>query len=191
MKPQPSEYVPSANRHPTSREFPYFDAYNGGPHWCWWSPDDRQGPDWIRCPYGVLGDRLWVRETWGLSRDAVRGTQEWVRYAAGGAPVPLRAAAPQGFAFVDDGRRTWRPSIHMPRWASRLTLELIEVRAQRLQDISEDDAIAEGCPAQPWYRVPAGPVQWFSTVWNDINGERGSWKSNPWVWALTFSRVTP
>ncbi len=85
----------------------------------------------------------------------------------------------------------WKPSIHMPRWASRITLEIAEVRVQRLQDISEDDAIAEGCPAQPWYRVPAGPVKWFSTLWNDINGDRGSWKSNPWVWSLTFSRVTP
>lgn len=120
----------------------------------------------VRCPYGQLGDRLWVRETWG---------------ACAGSPV-YRA---DDNATCPDGGR-WKPSIHMPRWASRITLEVTGVRVERLQDISEEDAIAEGVPEQrgdPWA---------FQCLWDSINGarERCSWAANPWVWAITFSRRT-
>lgn len=138
------------------------------------------------CPYGLPGDRLWVREAWGP--------------LAGG--VTYRATA---FTECPDGAR-WRPSIHMPRWASRLTLEVTDVRVERLQSISEDDARAEG--VTPFgagvggdQRVPgrrddvtqatSPHVVAFASLWDSINGERSgcSWGDDPWVWAVSFRRV--
>lgn len=127
----------------------------------------------FRCPYGQPGDRLWVRETWGP--------------CDGG--FCYRADERDGSpAKPDDGR--WHPSIHMFRAASRITLEVTGVRVERLQDISEADAIAEGieradtgipiCDAKTWYRV----------LWEQINGA-GSWDAKPWVWVVEFKRVTP
>jgi hypothetical protein len=150
----------------------------------------------LRCPYGRPGDRLWVRETWarddedgalmyradlGLGGDA----DEWERNRCEGAP-----------------RYRWRPSIHMPRRASRITLEITSVRAQRLQDISNTDAIAEGIEpmdgphGERWrhYILPGYCDAWefpknsFGSLWELVNGE-GSWDDNPWVWALSFRRV--
>ena len=123
------------------------------------------------CPYGQPGGRLWVRETWGkldMGSACYRADDE--------AAVPA------------DGR--WRPSIHMPRWASRLTLEVTEVRVQRLQEISEEDALAEGIPPRTDDHVLAVPR--FRTLWESINGERPgcSWESNPWVWCVSFRRVS-
>ena len=79
----------------------------------------------------------------------------------------------------------WRPSIHMPRWASRITLRATEVRVQRLCDITADDALAEG--VRPGEGVT--PVGAFICLWDSINGKRAPWVSNPWVWAYTFERV--
>lgn len=184
VKPQPSDYTPETvapqrlQGQPPKHPRPYFDAYNGGPHWCWWDEYDRQGADWIKCPYGVPGDQLWVRETW-CEADTPSGYD----YAA---------------RFTQDTRGWgWRPSIHMPRKASRLTLTITDVRVERLQDISEADAIAEGVQ-----RVGGGALRWenwsgvegqsgaspkaaFALLWNHING-KGAWDANPWVWALTF-----
>ena len=129
----------------------------------------------IQCPYGVPGDMLWVRETWASDVD--------------GCPAGLGYRAdhldPRGDGPANPMR--WRPSIHMPRWASRLTLEITAVRVERLQDISEADARAEGCPAE----CPDGnAVDWFSGIWDGINAERGyPWSSNPWVWVIGFERV--
>lgn len=85
----------------------------------------------------------------------------------------------------------WLPSIHMPRWASRIFLEVTEVRVERLQAISEEDACAEGVPASNG----AAPTGWarqnFADLWDEINGVRAPWASNPWVWAITFRRVQP
>jgi hypothetical protein len=129
------------------------------------------------CPYGVPGDRLWVREMWApqcdedLRPEIARPT---IFYAAGWTGAAIR----------------WRSSVSMPRWASRITLELTEVRVQRLQEISEEDAKAEGIIA----RGPGSPTlrphqRDFRGLWNDINAKRGyGWDSNPWVWAITFKR---
>ena len=137
----------------------------------------RRFPEQSGCPYGQPGDRLWVREAhWWFKdeHDPVTGyfppklTIEDVEYRADG----------------DDGRKVWRPSIHMPRWASRITLEITGVRVERLQDISEADAVAEGV-----YTDPACPAyDGYRTLWDQINGS-GSWDLNPWVWVVEFRQV--
>lgn len=131
------------------------------------------------------GDRLWVREAWGGYRGAPTAEE-----FAGGVPVFYRADPEDAGAGID----VWRPSIHMPRWASRLTLYVTAVRVERLQDISEADARAEGaeCDTDGWrdYQMPstqccADPVSSYRTLWDSINGP-GSWEQNPWVASYTF-----
>jgi hypothetical protein len=139
--------------------------------WRWMTGDVSYRDDERRCPCGQPGDRLWVRETWGLL-DIVS---------------PCYRADDKS-AVPASGR--WRPSIHMPRWASRLTLEVTEVRVQLLQEISEEDAKAEG--VEPIRERVANGVNWssaregFHHLWDSINGERAAWESNPWVWAVSF-----
>lgn len=135
------------------------------------------------CPYGRAGDRLWVRETWAWSGDKTVAEAE--RIAQG------------EVWYRTDPRWTnpairWRSPIHMPRWASRLTLEITEVRVQRVQEISEEDAKAEGAPfdAGGNEELGVGYRIGFCRLWDSLNAKRGySWESNPWVWALTFRRV--
>lgn len=155
----------------------------------------------IRCPYGQPGDCLWVRETWNaLGNEDGRPINEAgdlcafrdaaLRYRADAVPVSY------GLERLPDGGDydgPWRSPIHMPRWASRLTLEIVSVRVERLQDISEGDAIAEG-----WEGGAAGnpgnggPFDWFRGTWDSINAKRGhGWDANPWVWVIEFTRVTP
>ncbi len=127
------------------------------------------------CPYGQPGDRLWVRETWAPGG----------RYAA---TDSRPGAVPR-----------WRPSIHMPRAASRITLEITGVRVERLQDISEADALAEGIgrydngtfglDAPAACMGPSAAVA-YMRLWDHINGP-GSWDANPWVWVVEFSRIAP
>lgn len=81
----------------------------------------------------------------------------------------------------------WRPSIHMPRWASRITLEIVSVRVERVKDISRGDAMEEGCPF-PNMADGENPVEWFGGVWRSINGI-GSWNANPWVWVIEFKQI--
>jgi hypothetical protein len=135
----------------------------------------------VRCPYGLLGDQLWVREAWRpLDEDM---------------PVGLLMQGDEIYYRADyvgdalDGK--WRPSIHMPRWASRITLEIVNIRVARVQEISEAEAGSEGVPALhiiynngPSYRDT------FKELWNSINAKRGfSWDVNPWVWVIEFKRI--
>lgn len=141
------------------------------------------------CPYGVPGDRLWVRETFGTEWRSMRPTNgDTIYYAADGDAKMVER---------------WRPSIHMPRWASRITLEITGVRVERLKDISEQDAVAEG--VQGLEKMMAGgtdtrdpdsgvehalisnPITCFSFLWESING-RESWDANPWVWVVEWER---
>lgn len=148
------------------------------------------------CPYGKPGDRLWVRER--ISWEHAGGNWLGVTYAADGHYEEF--LEPPVDWNTDDPPKT-RPSIHMPRWASRLTLEITEVRVQRLQDISEEDAIAEGMPnfigrtvnGIAVVRQSPTPREEFATLWDSINGKRPgcSWSDNPCVWAITFRRITP
>lgn len=136
----------------------------------------------LRCPYAV--DRLWVRETW----QAVHYTGEQTGYKEYPGEVVQEDYGPKfGLVFPGggwDGR--WRPSIFMPRWASRITLEVVSVRVERLQEISDSDARAEGVLCDLNCRRP------FMELWDSINAKRGyGWDSNPWVWVIEFERVTP
>lgn len=132
------------------------------------------------CPYGVPGDRLWVRETWCTSP----AYDKWKpRDLPIGCPIWYRAQA-------DDDMSKWRPSIFMPRWASRINLIVKDVRVELVQDISEDDAWCEGVSMDEVLDIPcSGPmgVAVFSRLWNSINAKRGyGWDSNPWVWVVEF-----
>lgn len=128
------------------------------------------------CPYGAPGDRLWVRETFchGLGGVYYRASES-----------PFTRESPK-----------WKPSIHMPRWASRITLEITDVRVERVQDISEEDARAEGAPMQGQATINGKPGQayffdyrkGFAVLWDSIHGD-GAWKRNDWVWVISFKRV--
>ena len=148
-----------------------------------WSSDS----GWMgRCPYGQPGDRLWVREAF---REALGFETEPLSFCRYKASDPL----------ADEHK--WTPSIHMPRWASRILLEITAVRVERLQDISEADARAEGVTdggclncGEPEPCACAQPApdarDSFCRLWQSINGP-GSWADNPWVWIVEFKRVQP
>jgi len=151
------------------------------------------------CPYGAAGDALWVRETWAYSLECNGKDHDEETL-----PIQYRA---DGDDVVDCGR--WRPSIHMPRWASRITLPVTAIRVERLQEISEADARAEGVtpcarcrgtgidPVRvggvdpDWCSECGGTAQGlthrdaYSELWDVING-RGAWERNPWVWVVAF-----
>lgn len=173
VKPQP-DLIPS--------DVPPAPGDNG----YWWPASKAQSMVQTRdmpcyCPYGVPGDRLWVREAWAADemwdrvppRDIPEGQRIWL----------------EGSGFDRGVKGRLRPSIHMPRWASRILLEVVSIRVERLQEISEDDAKAEGGTANIMlnYRAP------FSYLWKLIYGHEGpnSWAANPWVWVVEFKRVLP
>jgi hypothetical protein len=154
-------------------------------------PQHRMTPDLLiewESPFGQPGDRLWVRETFS-EFDTLNGMVCWYK---------AESDDPDYWHNV-----TWRPSIHMPRRLSRITLEITGIRVERLQEISEADAIAEGlyqetmpgtaaalwryAPGSDWY---SHPVQCYRALWEYINGP-GSWDVNPWVWVIEFKRVKP
>jgi hypothetical protein len=179
-----------------------------------------------QCPYGAAGERLWVRETHAISGQLVAYEADGWAGAVCDDGGGGRLRIPHGFVFTsaaDEKRRgsldkdggrfgidrfggRWRPSIHLPRWASRITLEVIGVRVERVQDISEDDARAEG--VRPFFEVYAGIGRdqritsgeyardaehraAFACLWDEINGDRALWSSNPWVWVVDFRRTEP
>jgi hypothetical protein len=176
-----------------------------------WCPHPCLITEHIRCPYGQPGDRLWVRETWGVYHD---------QYV-------MDADEPTWWRATDEdatqaGPTRWRPSIHMPRWRSRITLEVTGVRVERLQDIDEEQARAEGviqvgyapgenprtircgnCGQHRSQHVGQALVCFgghgtcfngatlrgdFAQLWESINGP-GSWEANPWVWVVEFKRI--
>ena len=147
----------------------------------------------VACPFGSVGDRLWVRETfktipstaYGFDRTRYPNCWQVIN------PSDTREAAifKEGWDRCTTG--AWKPSIHMPRWASRITLEITDVRVQRLQEISEEDAKAEGFEAGHMCEPPASShhnqaTDNFRETWNGIYG---TWEQNPWVWVITFKRV--
>lgn len=177
IKPQPSQFCDGLIHVPNSNEYEF--TRHG------------RSDEIIISPYGQPGDRLWVRETFakgranfeeriGPSWKAKNGSQGGFIYRAS---TILEAQRLMNYK--------WKPSIHMPRWASRITLEIVNVRVERLQDISEEDANAEGVKPIPRstqikslydYRFP------FKRLWTSINGP-GAWEKNPFVWVIEFKRV--
>lgn len=153
--------------------------------------------DYVCCPYGAIGDQLWVRETWSHDAPDLETCRAAHEDACGGADYGPYYRATE---IAPDTLR-WHPSIFMPRWASRITLEIDEVRVQRLQEISEDDARAEGAahriaPGGDLHGAfahvpgPIGYVAHFRDLWDSINGKRAPWASDPWCWAISFRRST-
>jgi len=138
-----------------------------------------------RCPYGMPGDRLWVRETWAQPTTLDPGPTFYR------ADYPACAAGFSNLPPPDE--ITWKPSIHMFRKDSRILLEIVSVRVERLRDISEADAAAEGWPRRPEVsddpQVHADAARdWYMDLWEQINGV-GSWGANPWVWVVEFRRI--
>ncbi len=152
--------------------------------------------------FGVPGDRLWVRETWAAwtSPDYYSGECDEVRLRPSEMRTDDYHVDRSDITYAADLNSCadrWRPSIHMPRWASRITLEIVDVRVERLHDITEEDARREGVERSVdglWIEPgPDGPTlstarEAFSHLWEIINGE-GSWAANPWVWRVEFRRV--
>ena len=150
------------------------------------------------CPYGEVGDILWVRETW---------KPKYLKRCLYEFQLKYTDVCPWFYAADGDcekGYGSWKPSIHMPKEAARLFLRITDIRVERLQNISEEDAISEGIkkvsnhnqwynylhpknavPAQMWVR---GAVNSFETLWASINGFE-SWQSNPWVWVVSFEQI--
>ncbi|VFT26285.1 morphogenetic protein [Klebsiella pneumoniae] len=147
----------------------------------------------IHCPFGVVGDRIWVRETFqgplfdydlmdSYCKDPTPFEKpEFCVYKADGVP------APEFYDADDELHCCWRPSIHMPRWASRILLEITNVRVERLKSISDGDAIREGCSTAD---MKSGDcvADVFARLWASIYGDE-SWNSNPWVWVIDFKRI--
>jgi hypothetical protein len=152
------------------------------------------------CPFGKTGDRLWVRECWQGPlftgelpadwRDSKYQSPEFCHYRASGDSCEF-------FDTDDNWQQRWRPSIHMPRWASRINLEITGVRVERLQDISEADTRAEGVEAHDddgviyygaYGRGDARPDMAFQSLWKSIYGT-DSWGANPWVWVIEFKQA--
>jgi len=167
--------------------------------------DDREWRDGdgthLKCPYGVPGDQLWVREAWARSQRLDRLPPRKLEFLTANPDFPkstiyYRADSCDG---INPLRGKWRPSIHMPRWASRLTLEVAGVRVERLQNITEEDVFAEGCnlhhPPDPnVLPTPEEYGSWhiplFVNLWNSLNAKRGfGWETNPWVWVVTFKEI--
>lgn len=162
------------------------------------------------CPYGAPGDRLWLRETWApvdrMSSGVEREEPVEIGYMADLSAISHESDNVHSLDVYGWNWEAikWRPSIFMPRWASRITLEVVSVRVERLQDISEDDARAEG--VRPFFerfpmfgqeqcitsgeRAADAPFRAsFAVLWDEINGDRATWKSNPWVWVVNFKKI--
>lgn len=180
------------------------------PHWRWnhysWdercinvaSDDDKDGY-YVICPYGKPGDRLWVRETWAhddvYCKDIRCGNIDHIWWKANEEQF--------GTANSFAGNARWHPSIHMPRWASRITLEIVKIRVEKLQDIAKDenveDIFEEGLPKHAYYEFADNEptdinveeaLEDFQDLWNSINAQRGyGWDHNPWVWVIEFKEV--
>lgn len=180
--------------------------------WWWLSGDPKDFEtlgvcgDPFRCPYGVPGDRLWVRESWCATLDG------WPVFRPVGPDCKVWYKANNDRPTWAEQR--WKPSIHMPRWASRITLEVTRVWVERVREIKDNDALAEGVemvdgPKPPKYGVPGlaptfrhyqnsvfnsgrgvGVRHSFQTLWDSINANKGhGWATNPWVWCVEFKRT--
>jgi hypothetical protein len=192
----------------------YEGEHSYGDSWAW-----KKGIDWFsgvttlqltskagllhedRNPYGQPGDRLWVRETWGIGTrsDPFQGWRDGIEYRVDEVylddidDLPLYPI-PEGVEYEQYETNGWRPPIHMPRWASRILLEVTSVRVEHIQDITLDEIRSEGIlDARPstvrFGDTPTLQTQ-FANLWDSINAKHGcGWGVNPWVWVVGFMKV--
>lgn len=150
------------------------------------------------CPFGNIGDRLWVREAHAFVPEPAYRRSTGITQTVNPNDDYQASIYRENFDRFSGGIK-WRASIHMPRWACRILLEITDVRVELLNDISEEDAVAEGVPSAAHlisdagtYLTPAGNFATatvaFQRLWESIYGEE-SWRSNPWVWVIEFKRV--
>ena len=230
LKPQPED--------PPEGWYP--DAYNHSDRWCFWGPrgtkdSGRCTLPLFKCPFGQVGGQIYVRETFCLEHQVEYGQPppfddgRPIRYLRDGIPCNkefsemwiqphYRATDPTPelsyYGSEEEPTVRWKPAIHMPRWASRITLEITDIRIERLQEITEEDAKAEG--AREFQDLPPDPSpypygnepRWsmedprstreclgsaryaFANLWERLYAKKGlGWYANPWVWVLTFRRV--
>lgn len=173
IKPQPAQKVVDVEkRNGKTVAIPYWQAAG------LWNEDK-----YITFPFGNIGDILWVRE-----RLEWEGEFGW-QYAADHTAIEI-TGEPHSILFRD---KINIPSIHMPRQVSRITLKIVDLRAQRLQDISEKDAKAEGVGSKDTVTIQQATTptykKAFEFYWNFINGKKHPWSSNPWVWVISFEKI--
>ncbi|HBQ1905213.1 TPA: hypothetical protein L9X69_003440 [Klebsiella pneumoniae] len=151
-----------------------------------WSEDAEHACDfWHPCPFGAVGDRIWVREAFRVHSRAIDVATLVYKASERNSWTEQTRRVPVAVCNKPATPEKWIPSLHMPRWASRILLEITGVRVERLRSMSQDDARAEGVIAA------SGPMEAglaFRELWDSIYGEE-SWKANPWVWVIEFKRV--
>ncbi len=166
---------------------------------------EKEDPNFYKCPYGRVGDRLWVRETvciaprnWAPPDQCISDDDGYYHF------VKYRATDPDE-DVMRDYKLKWTPSIFMPRWASRIILEITEISVERVKDITDTGCVNEGLiqdwdGSHHWYQFPEGhkefnsasqnPKYAFRLLWDSINEKRGySWQSNPWGWVIKFKLI--
>ncbi len=218
VKPQPCEWVETI-RYDNENNLCVFYGIEAGMST---STTTFRGQPPISCPYGKVGDRLWVRETYRIDsfmpgeplrfgykdgtveeeNDSI-GTPEyedWLDRATEQSTVDAEKAFKKGLVTQDeegfyrwDKQKSpcrWRPSIFMPRWASRITLEITDIRVERLQKISYGDILNEGRPINE-HLGNAGETAkvWFKELWNSLHKKGNHWEDNPWVWVVSFKKL--
>lgn len=156
----------------------------------WWD-DDATSQRW-KCPYGVPGDELWAKETfqlWDHSFESVEVVYAAARSGLAGKVVTFKEGTKPAPDWIHrkriDGKKVWKPSIFMPRWASRITLEVVSVRVERMREMSNEDAQAEGIEVS----LDEHSVNLFADLWDSINRKTHPWASNPLVWRIEFRRI--
>lgn len=158
-----------------------------GSLWPWAEDCEHGGDIWFACPYGEIGDHIWVRETFRVHSRATDVATLVYRASVRNSWTEQTHRVPVAVCNKPVTPEKWTPSIHMPRWASRITLEITDVRVERLNSISDSDASKEGCCIAD---MESGDClsDVFTRLWTSIYGD-DSWQANPWVWVIEFKRV--
>ncbi|EHT8836795.1 hypothetical protein VQX66_003630 [Salmonella enterica] len=160
-----------------------------GSLWPWAEDCERGGDIWFACPYGEIGDRILVRETFRVHSRATDVATLVYRASVRNSWTEQTHRVPVAVCNKPATPEKWTPSIHMPRWASRITLEITDVRVERLRDLSEEDAKSEGIIPSAGGVLPGWEYRInFRDLWMDIYGT-DNWEANPWVWVIEFKRV--
>lgn len=205
VKPVPPDYIDRLHGNALRKRAPYEIEHSDTGMCMGYGFCDDNNVNYI-CKYGQPGDRLWVKETFGICSGIEPAKPKLGHKIYYRSTLCAKDGSPSQDKGIADGWPVskWRPSIFMPRFASRITLEIVSVRVERLQEISEEDAKAEGttpfcgddCAYLPvdllrstqYLNVPCYRIGYFQ-LWESING-KGSWDENPFVWVIEFKRLT-